>query len=145
MSSQIQIRQFEYPGDYEAALELWGAMDGWVRVGKSDSPEKTQLKLERDPDLFLVAESESRVIGTVIGAFNGRRGAVYHLAVDPSYRRQGVAARLMDELERRLRAKGCPRCYLFVLEGNENAERFYERQGWKAAPELKLYAKDLDE
>lgn len=144
MSSPIHIRQFEYPKDYDAALRLWGDMDGWVHVGRSDTPEQTQLKLERDPDLFLVAESDGRVIGTVIGAYDGRRGSVYHLAVDRSFRRQGVAAQLMNEVEQRLRAKGCLRCYLFVLEGNENAERFYAGQGWQPAPQLKPYAKDLD-
>ncbi len=138
----ITIREFRYPEDYGRALQLWqGAGDG-VRVGPSDRPAEIEKKLERDPDLFLVAEIGAELVGTVIGGFEGRRGHVYHLAVAEAYRRRGIGRRLMTELEARLRAKGCLRCYLLVRPGNEGARRHYEGLGWLEMDDH-LYGKDL--
>ena len=143
MSSTIHIRRFRYPEDYEAVRNLWESIERGVRVGRSDSPEEIQKKLQRDPDLFLVAAAGDEIAGTVIGGFDGRRGTIYHLAVAKRFRNQGIGAQLMDEVESRLRAKGCVRCFLFVTVDNEQAGRFYERRGWAAAANLHPYAKDL--
>lgn len=140
--TQITIREFDFVGDYAAAIRLWGAMEKGVHVGPSDSPEEITKKLQRDPELFLVAEAEGMLVGTVIGGFDGRCGFVYHLAVDPSCQGQGIGTRLMDELERRLRSKGCLRCYLFVTRDNPEAMRYYEKRGWAVMDHLS-YAKDL--
>ena len=93
---------------------------------RSDEPEEIQKKLQRDPDLFLVAESRGRLVGTIIGGFDGRRGLIYHLAVDAAFRQHGIGSLLMDEVERRLKAKGCLKCYLMVAVDNDDAMRFYE-------------------
>jgi ribosomal protein S18 acetylase RimI-like enzyme len=140
--SQITIREFSYPADYAEALRLWKAMEEGVRVGPSDSEVEIQKKLERDPDLFLVAEAETGLVGTVIGGFDGRRGFVYHLAVASAFRRQGVGSRLMREVENRLRSKGCIRCYLLVRPDNLDAQRYYERVGWRLLDD-QVFARDL--
>ncbi len=143
MSSSIQIRQFRYPEDYDAALKLWENMEQGLRVGRSDSPDEIQKKLQRDPDLFLVAVSRDEIVGTVIGGFDGRRGTIYHLAVAKQFRKQAIGAQLMNEVESRLRTKGCLRCFLFVTVDNEAAEQFYTRLGWLPSDHLHPYAKDL--
>ena len=117
-------------------------MDRGVRVGASDTPSEIQKKLLRDPDLFLVAEIDGTLIGTVIGGFDGRRGFVYHLAVAAPFRRNGVAARLMQEVENRLRARGCLRSYLLVRPDNLEAQAYYEKTGWNVLDDV-LFAKDL--
>jgi ribosomal protein S18 acetylase RimI-like enzyme len=139
----ISIREFHYPDDYTRALELWNTSGEGVRVGASDAPTEIEKKLERDPDLFLVAEAGGELVGTVIGGFDGRRGHVYHLAVAEGFRRQGVGSRLMKELETRLIRKGCIRCYLIVRAGNDGAMRHYEALGWHHLDDDHLYAKDL--
>ncbi len=138
----VTIREFHYPEDYTRALELWQGIGEGVRVGPSDAPSEIEKKLDRDPDLFLVAEAGDQLVGTVIGGFDGRRGHVYHLAVAAGFRRQGIGSRLMNELERRLRAKGCLRCYLLVRPGNTGAQQHYEQLGWQELDDH-LYAKDL--
>ena len=140
--SSVCIREFRYPDDYEAAIALWNGMDYGVHVGPSDAPVEIQKKLTRDPDLFLVAEDGERMIGTVIGGFDGRRGMVYHLAVAPGYREHGVGSDLMRAVETRLKAKGCIRCYLLVMLDNAEAIHFYEQRGWSRMPDYP-YAKDL--
>jgi ribosomal protein S18 acetylase RimI-like enzyme len=117
-------------------------MQQGVRVGASDSPSEIEKKLTRDPDLFLVAEIDGSVIGTVMGGFDGRRGFVYHLAVAAPFRRNGVASRLMQELERRLREKGCIRSYLLVRPDNPDAQVYYQKMGWNVLDDV-IFAKDF--
>ena len=141
----ISIREFRYPEDYSRALELWNTAGEGLRVGPSDAPAEIQKKLERDPDLFLVAEAGDQLVGTVIGGYDGRRGHIYHLAVAEGFRRQGIGSRLMGELEARLVRKGCIRCYLIVRAGNDGAMHHYEALGWRCLEDDLLYAKDLIE
>ena len=139
---EVCLREFQLENDYAAATRLWGEAGPGIHMGKSDTPEEIRKKLLRDPDLFLVAELDGILIGTVMGGFDGRRGLIYHLAVDPAYRTQGIGSRLMDEVERRLIAKGCIRCYLVVTSENTQAMQYYEKRGWKVIPNY-LYGKDL--
>ena len=141
--SPIHIRQFQFPQDYQQVVDLWSSMERGVRVGRSDTPEEIEKKLARDPDLFLVAECEDRIVGSVIGGYDGRRGMVYHLAVEPSFRGQGVGSQLMDEVESRLRARGCLKSYLLVAEDNHDVDAFYRKRGWKHMDTVHLFGKEL--
>ncbi len=142
--AELRIREFHYPEDYPSARLLWENAGSGIQLRRSDEPDEIQKKLQRDPDLFLVAEADGRMIGTVIGGFDGRRGMVYHLAVTEEYRKKGVGEMLMDELERRLKAKGCIRCYLLVTTENENAMHFYQKRGWAHMNNVYTYGKDLE-
>ena len=137
------LRQFNYPGDYPRVLALWENAGHGIHVRRSDQPAEIEKKLHRDPDLFLVAELDGCIIGAVMGGYDGRRGLVYHLAVEINYRHSGIGAALMAELERRMKDKGCIRCYLLVTKDNDDAMRFYEHMGWELM-DLHIYGKDLD-
>jgi len=143
VSSPVLIRTFQYPQDFYAVRALWESMEKGVHVGRSDSPQEIEKKLSRDPDLFLVAELNGQLVGSIIGGFDGRRGMIYHLAVSAAHRNQGIASQLMEEIETRLRAKGCLRCYLLVLIDNEEAEDFYTKRGWSLMDRVRPYGKDL--
>jgi len=143
ISSTIRIREFCFPSDYKSVFALWGSIEKGVRTGRSDTPAEIEKKLSRDPDLFLVAEAEGEIIGSVIGGYDGRRGLVYHLAVAPAFRSIGIGSRLMDELESRLRAKGCLKCYLLVTNDNPEAEVYYQHRGWQHMDTVRLYGKEL--
>ena len=143
MTFSVLIRPFRHPEDYPAVRALWESMEKGVRLGRSDAPDEIAKKASRDPDLFLVAEIEGQIVGSVIGGFDGRRGMIYHLAVAAPFREQGVASQLMNEVESRLRAKGCLKCYLLVIDGNDEAMRYYEKRGWESMDMVHLYGKDL--
>jgi ribosomal protein S18 acetylase RimI-like enzyme len=143
MAASIQIREFCFPADYEPVFALWQSIERGVHTGRSDTPAEIEKKLSRDPDLFLVAETEGEIVGSVIGGYDGRRGLVYHLAVDSAFRGMGVGSRLMDELEGRLRLKGCLKCYLLVTNDNPEAELYYQQRGWQHMNTVRLYGKDL--
>jgi ribosomal protein S18 acetylase RimI-like enzyme len=139
----VRIREFRFSEDYSQVKGLWESMEKGVNLGRSDTPEEIQKKVAHASELFLIAEEEGQIIGAVIGGFDGRRGLIYHLAVTASSRSQGIGSRLMDELESRLRAKGCIRSYLMVTVDNEEAMRFYEKRGWERMDWVLPYGKNL--
>ena len=141
--TSVSIRDFSFPDDYPSVYALWENAGTGIQLRRSDQIEEIAKKLERDPDLFLVAEIEKQIVGSVLGGFDGRRGMIYHMAVLLEYRRLGIALRLMEELERRLREKGCIRYYLLVTEDNQEAIQFYKAHGWERM-DLFAYGKDLD-
>jgi ribosomal protein S18 acetylase RimI-like enzyme len=136
------LREFHYPQDYSDVIRLWETAGSGVRIGRSDTPEEIIKKLNYAPDLFLIAEIDGRLIGSVIGGFDGRRGIIYHLAVDLEFRMSGVGSSLMEEIERRLVARGCLRSYLLVTPENVDAMSFYEKRGWKRM-DIVTFGKDL--
>ncbi len=125
----MKLRQFDYEQDLEPVLNLWKNSYPQIRMSPSDNPMEIRKKLQRDADLFLVAEENTHIIGAVLGGFDGRRGMIYHLAVDPSRRGEGIGRVLMEEVEDRLRDKGCRKYYLLVTKDNHETIGFYESLG----------------
>lgn len=125
------IRTFDLEHDYPSVRSLWESAGSGIQLSSSDELPEIRKKLSRDPDLFLVAEAAGHLIGSVLGGFDGRRGMVYHLAVDRDHRRHGLGRALMAELEERLRGKGCLKYYLLVTMDNDPAITFYQGLGWE--------------
>lgn len=139
----VQIRQYWHPDDYQDVYNLWAQAGQGIHIRRSDEPNEIAKKIARDPDLFLLAEKDGILVGSVLGGFDGRRGLMYHLAVAKEHRRQGVGSVLVTALEQRLRDKGCIRYYLLVTRDNQDAIRFYEKRGWVLLDDLYAYGKDL--
>jgi len=138
----IEFRDYRHPEDYAAVVALWERCGPGVQLSRSDQADEIRKKLQHDPDLFILAVSEGGVVGTVVGGYDGRRGLIYHLAVEEAHRRQGLGARLMEEIEDRLRQRGCLKSYLLVAPGGEQALDFYRAQGWQVM-EVTLMGKEL--
>ncbi len=136
-----RIREFTL-NDYDTVFALWSNAGPGIGLGRSDSRQEIAKKLQRDPDLFLVAEEDGAIVGTVIGGFDGRRGIIYHLAVEQLHRARGIGKMLMLEVERRLAAKGCLRSYLLVTPDAQEAQDFYRALGWEGMP-MTIMAKNL--
>ena len=136
----MKIREFSIE-DFAAVSRLWRRSGFEVRPG--DSKEELRRKLERDPDLFLVAEEDSRIVGSVIGAWDGRRAWVYHVAVDPGFRRKRVASRMLREVERRMREKGVPKVNAQVFLWNAPSLSLFESLGYEKRSDLVLVGKTL--
>ncbi len=114
--------------DYEQIIDLW--LRTGITIGPADSREGILHTLQRNPDLFLIADSGGRVVGTVIGTYDGRCGWANHVAVDPQWQGLGLGRALMRELENRLRARGCVKINLTVTRANAQVQGFYERLGF---------------
>jgi ribosomal protein S18 acetylase RimI-like enzyme len=100
-------------------------------LNKSDSREGIRRKLERDADAFLVAEDEGVIVGAVMGAYDGRRGWANHLAVAATYRGHGLGRRLIEEMELKLKAKGCQKINLLIEPTNASVQEFYQQLGYE--------------
>jgi ribosomal protein S18 acetylase RimI-like enzyme len=121
------IREFA-DADEERVVALWTRC-GLVRPW--NDPRKDIARKKRvQRELFLVAEEGGAIVGAVMGGYDGHRGWVYYLAVDESQRRAGLGRRLMDEVEARLRALGCPKLNLQVRNDNRVALGFYAKIGF---------------
>ena len=142
LPDDLVLREFSFPADYPLVIDLWKNAGPGIHVRRSDEEKEIAKKLQRDPDLFLVAESGGRIIGSVMGGFDGRRGLVYHLAVQEDLRNKGIGTALMDELEQRLRQKGCLKAYLLVTRDNTQAIQYYTAHGWENM-DLFIFGKDL--
>lgn len=140
-ASAVDLREFVWD-DLRRVLALWKTAGPGIHLGPSDSPDELRKKWIQDPDLFLVAEAGGDLIAAVLGGFDGRRGIVYHLAVAEPWRRRGIGRRMMDELEQRLRARGCLKSYLLATPENHEAVAFYRGLGWEVM-DMVLMGKEL--
>jgi len=127
--------------DYSEVRKLWVASGLEIRPG--DEPQGVIRKLTRDPELFLVAEEDGKIIGAVMGAWDGRRGWIYHLGVQTEHRRGGVATSLVRELEARMTKIGIPKVNALIYPGNSESVKFFTSAGY-AVIEMKEAQKVLD-
>jgi len=95
MSGNIETREFSI-NDYDAAIALWQRVEG-LEIAEGDDREGVAQFLARNPALSRVATDGSAIIGVALCGHDGRRGYIYHLAVDPTYQARGLGKRLMDE------------------------------------------------
>jgi ribosomal protein S18 acetylase RimI-like enzyme len=123
----MRIRTFG-PADTERVIALWEAC-GLIRPW-NDPRKDIERKLRVQPELFLVGERDGRLVASGMGGYDGHRGWVYYLAVDPAERGGGLGRALMDELERRMLALGCPKINLLVRDDNTAALGFYDALGY---------------
>jgi len=123
----MKIRAYE-SRDEDAVVALWrdcGLTRPW-----NDPRRDIQRKLTEQPELFLVGIYENALVATAMIGFDGHRGWVYYLAVAPKYRRKSFGRRLMQEAERMLIERGCPKINLQIRSENTEAVAFYRRLGY---------------
>lgn len=123
----MEIREFRQT-DQEAVINLW--KDCGLLVQRNDPLKDIQRKLKIAPDLFLVGELSGRVVATVMGGYDGHRGWINYLAVSPEHQKTGYGRIIMESVESRIKAKGCPKINLQVRESNTDIIKFYQAIGY---------------
>lgn len=99
------------PADHGALVSLWTLV--FPDDPPRNAPERMiASKLGIQAELLLVAEVDGRLRGAVMAGFDGTRGWIHHLAVDPHSRKQGIGSALIREVEEGLRRIGCPKVNL---------------------------------
>jgi ribosomal protein S18 acetylase RimI-like enzyme len=123
----MHVRPFR-PDDEESVIALWGRC-GLLRPW-NDPHKDIQRKLRMRPDLFLVGELDGRIVAVVMAGYEGHRGWLSYLGVDPDMQRRGLGRQIVEEAERLLREAGAPKINLQVRTSNVEVIEFYRRLGY---------------
>jgi ribosomal protein S18 acetylase RimI-like enzyme len=125
------------PAEIPAVLELWKAADSNPSV--TDNVEAISRLLDREHAAFLVAEIDGEIVGSIIATFDGWRGIIYRLAVDPRHRRKGIARELTTKAEEILGRWGVRRVIAIVDTTRPYAMSFWKAAGYTADNMTRFY------
>jgi len=132
MRGAINTREFRIE-DYDVAVALWKRVEG-VEIAEGDSKAEIEQYILRNPDLSRVAEDGTAIVGVALCGHDGRRGHIYHLAIEPAYQRLGLGKRLVGECLSGLRRSGIKRAIIMVADDNAWGRSFWHRCGWEDIP-----------
>ncbi len=127
--------------DREQVLALWQECD--LIHPKNDPQKDLDRKKGFGEELFLVIEEREKIIGTVMGGYDGHRGIVNYLGVHPSFRGQGLGKMLLHAVEQKLKDLGCPQVNLLVWSNNSEVLKFYKETQYSEANDIVLLRKRL--
>lgn len=130
-------------GDYYAILELWSRAELSHEPHRRDSPAAFQQQLKLYGEFTLVAEANGKVIGSLIGTHDGRKGWINRLAVNPDYQKQGIARRLIETVEQAFRSKGIEIVAAVVAVNNTPSRTIFTKSGYVARTDVIYFRKEL--
>ena len=122
--------------DYDGVYDLWISTPGMGLNTTDDSREGIARYLRRNPTTCFVAEEAGRIVGVIIAGHDGRRGFIYHTAVRPECRKQGIATQLVEHAMAALEKEGIHKAALVVFERNALGNAFWERIGFEERTDL---------
>lgn len=128
--------------DHAACLALWAQCDGVAVRMWEDASAMAQL-IERNPAMSCAAEVAGRLVGTVLCGHDGWRGWLCHVAVDPTWRRRGLATAMVSRAQAELAKAGVHRVHALMLSGNRDAMQFWSAAGWRQREDLSLVSIQL--
>ena len=129
------MRKFE-------AADKAGLITLWQRVFPEDPPHNEpssviEAKLMVD-DLIFIAESDKEVIGACMAGYDGHRGWLYAVAVDPAHRRKGIGEKLVNHSLQALKELGCIKVNLQIRSSNTGVADFYQSIGFEVEDRLSM-------
>ncbi len=124
----MQIREYK-DNDKQQIIDLWKSIFQGT-LPHHDAKTSIKNKTEYDKKLFYVAEESDKVIGTIMGGYDGHRGWIYSLAVHEFCRKQGIGMQLIKKVEEQLKKLNCMKVNLQVTESNKSAIEFYNKCGF---------------
>jgi len=125
MNLVIRSYRDSYKNDVIQLWEECGLVVPW-----NDPQRDIERKLTVQPELFLISLIDKEIIATAMVGYEGHRGWVNYLAVNPKKQRQGIATQMMKEAERRLLKLGCPKSQVQVRTTNSGIIKFYRKLGY---------------
>ncbi|NBF06845.1 GNAT family acetyltransferase [Pseudomonas sp. Fl5BN2] len=129
--------------EYSNTLHRQPVIDLWNRVFGYDTAHNTpslaiDKKIEENDGLFFVALADEQLIGTLMAGYDGHRGWLYSLAVDPQQRRRGTGRALVRHGELALGERGCLKINLQIVSSNASVQGFYQALGYQVEPRISM-------
>lgn len=131
------------PDDYDAVHACWMACTGMGLNTIDDSREGIARYLKRNPNTCFVSEHDGTITGAILAGHDGRRGYIYHAAVNPACRHQGIGTALVNATLHALANEGIIKVALVVFSRNDAGNAFWERLGFTARGDLTYHNKAL--
>ena len=128
-SGMTRIRRLTI-GDCDEMIKLWERSSLPFKPKGRDSRQEIGRQMTVSPELFLGAFEGRTLVGTVVGSYDGRKGWINRLAVDPEYRRQRIAQLLVARIEDALKEKGAKIICALVEESNLGSISLFEKLGY---------------
>ncbi len=131
--------------DYDEVYALWMSCTGMGLNNLDDSRDGIDRFIKRNPDTCFVAEKENKLVGAIIVGNDGRRGYIYHTAVNPQYRKQGIASQLVDTALQALKQCGINKVALVAFDRNKDGNQFWKNRGFTVREDLVYRNKTITE
>lgn len=131
--------------DYEQVYDLWMSIKGFAIRSVDDSKEGVAVFLKRNPKTSVVAVEDGKVVGAILCGHDGRRGCMYHVCVQPEYRRRGIGKEMVVFAMKRLREEGINKVALIAFTSNDIGNAFWKQIGWTKREDLNYYDFTLNE
>ena len=138
----IRVMKIE---DYPQVHDLWMRIKGFAIRSIDDSEEGVSLFLKRNPTTSVVSIEDGKVVGTILCGHDGRRGCMYHVCVDPAYRRRGIGKEMVVFAMNRLREEKISKVSLIAFTQNDIGNAFWRQIGWTKREDLNYYDFTLNE
>ena len=142
MKATIRAMKIE---DYDGVYALWNHIKGFGIRSIDDSREGIERFLKRNPTTSVVAEEDGKVIGGILCGHDGRLGCMYHVCVDPAYRRQGIGKAMVVYAMEALKAEHINKVTLIAFTQNDIGNAFWNTIGWTKREDLNYYDFVLNE
>lgn len=122
--------------DYNAVYSLWSSTSGMGMRSLDDSLEGITRFLIRNPTTCFVAELDNEIAGVILCGQDGRRGYIYHTAVNPDYRKRGIGKALVNATLEALKKEQINKVALVVFATNRLGNEFWEHIGFEVRNDL---------
>lgn len=129
--------------DYSDVYELWMLCKDMGLNNIVDSQKGVEKFLERNPETSFVALIQGKIVGVIMAGNDGRRGYIYHTAVSPLHRHQGIGKQLVDKALEALYKLDIIKVALVVFDKNDVGNAFWEKQGFTTREDLVYRNKSL--
>jgi len=117
--------------DYDDLIRLWDKAELSYKPQGRDKKERIDQELVSNTAIFLVAEKDGDLIGSIFGTHDGRRGWINRLAVAPLHRRKGIAACLVQQVEKILYDKGIEIIACLIEDWNKTSIKAFQKMGYR--------------
>lgn len=130
--------------DYKKVYKLWTNTAGMGIRSLDDSQTGIAKFLKRNPSTNFVATIDSEIVGVALSGHDGRRGYIYHTAVDINYRGQGIGTKLVKAVYESLEKEGITKVALVAFKTNDIGNTFWKSIGWEERTDLNYYNKSIN-